>query len=1359
MKHLNRLSLLIGLWLTALVAHAQQILPFCEHFETGSRTIFCTFRDADGIWWNGTSQGLFTSAQLMGRANRVYKRHPELENIIVQIQQDNVGRLWLMTQANKYMIYNPRTNELISDVEKYLRKVNIRNVTYDFRTHIDAEGKVWIYKDRLLYVHDFRSQTTKFQPMPASTGRIIGIADYGQRSVVLTEKAAYLTSSVMGKIRPVFLTRTPENFQYDLALCEMNSKGDLWVYANSHLYTYFAHSKTWKLRKEIVLDVTSLLRLPDDQFYVATSNTGIFVYDSKGNLKTHIFQSLPLVNGLVNNHIQDLFYDPQSHVIAVAYHKHDMSLFLADSHVLREHYVQWSGNHFNVEDIISFAPADEQSVWVGTEDNGAYRIMIDGSDKIIENRFPKTAVTALMKDKQGKLWTGIYHGGLYCSDGKKFFPGESPYHIIEVSPRRLIVLLNGKGLFALNPQTGQTTHIPTENPWVMDLAPSGNNIYAATPKFLYQINKQTLKCSTIPASAFKHSNFSNGNKTILADRRGWVWLVNYKGHSPVDIYDTKTGRTFQCRQLQNYDISSLQEDGHGHIWCATDQGMVIVRVNKNKDEKTQAEEPYVFDLYCFGKKSTSEFNLRAMMNVDQYRLMVGTTLGFRLVDVNQLEKSMASSQKSRQMIISSLRVNDNYVSPDMEMNGRVLVSSDLPYLKDLHLKHYENNIMIECHPKGLDVNDLSSYYYKLEGLSKEWLPMDNHIITLSNLPSGKYKLLLKEQDINHQEYQEYVLLSIEVEPSFWNSVWGYLIYIIILGGLGYFGYRYYRRRQEFREKVREINAKAEHEKEVNDMKLQFFTNISHDLRTPLTLIITPVENLMNTVKDADMQQTLNIIYRNARSLFGLVNQILDFRKLERSSAQLTLSYGDVVAFIREIMFGFQLMAKEQNLTMGFETDVDRLELAFDKDKLGKVVNNLLSNAIKYTPSGEKVGIRISRKENQLCIEVWDTGIGIPTEEKPHIFERFYASEKEGGKFSSTGLGLNIVKEFAELWGGKVELEDNQPKGARFKVYLPISHQVEPELQGNLKERDRQEEQESLEHQENLLQQSPAAAESQPCALPLEKRDATILLVEDNADLLSYMSHVLSREYTVCQATDGNQALQVLKGSEVDLIISDVMMEGMDGYELCRTLKADINTSHIPIILLTAKAMSQDEIKGLELGASDYITKPFNFDILRLRIRTLLDSIQQAHDRIAHDEEIKPSEVTVTTLDEQLLADVIRIIEENMGDAKFNVDDLSVKLCMHRTNLYKKLQFITGKTPSQFIRMMRLKRGKQLLSRGNVLISQVAYEVGFNDPKKFARYFKEEFGIYPSEYAKKMEQKNKEALDLLNGNEKDLDYPK
>lgn len=1316
MQIFRKFFLFTLLWLMAFVAHAQQILPFSQHIETGSRTVFCIFQDADGIWWFGTSQGLFTSAQLVGNSNHVYSRHPELENNIVQIQQDNTGRLWLMTQANKYMIYNPRTNELIADVEKYLQQMNIK-MWYDFRTHIDKEGKVWLYKERELYVHDFRSQLTRHVTLPASSGNIIGVASTRERCVVLTEKAAYLTPAAMNRIRPVFLTRTPEVFQYDQVLCELTGKGDLWVYANLHLYTYFASNKTWRQRTEIVPDVKSFLLLPDDRFYVSTSNTGIYAYDSKGELITHMFQSLPLVNGLVNNHIQTMYYDPQSRMVAVAYHKHDITLFLADSRELCEHYVQWGGNLFHVEDIISFAPADDGTVWLGTEDNGAYRVKLDGSDKIIENRFPKSAITALMKDRQGKLWTGVYHGGLLCSDGRKYFAGESPYYILEVSSRRLIVLLNGKGLYALDPQTGQKTLIPTENPWVMDMAPMGNYIFVATPKFLYKINKHTLQSTTVPASAFKHSNFSNGNKTLVADRRGWIWLVNYKGHSPVDIYDTKTGRIFQCRELQDYEIFSLREDGHGHIWCATDRGLVVVRVNKNKDEEAAKEQPYVFDLSCVDKKSASLFNHRAMMNVDSSHLLIGTTEGFLKVDVNRIEKSMASSLASRQMIISSLRINDNYVAPGSEMNGRVIVESDLPYLRELRLKHYENNIMIECHPKGLATDDLISYYYKLEGLSKEWLPMDNNIITLSNLPSGKYRLLIKEQDINHHEYQETELLSIEVAPSFWNSVWGYLLYILILCGIGYFGYRYYRRRQEFREKVREIKLAARREKEVNDMKLQFFTNISHDLRTPLTLIITPVENLLNTVKDADLQHTLGIVYRNAKNLFGLVNQILDFRKLEKTSTQLHLTQGDIVGFVREILQSFQLMAEEQRLILSMETEEEKIEMAFDKDKVGKVLNNLLSNAIKYTPAGGKAGIRMHRQDAQLRIEVWDTGIGIPDTDKPHIFDKFYTSKQGHTKFTSAGLGLHIVREFAELWGGRVEVEDHQPQGTCFKVYLPVTGQP------------------------TELQSAELKTEYAAQSLSIEKRDATILLVEDNPDLLGYMAQVLSHEYHVCQATDGRQDLQVLQGTEVDVIVSDVMMEGMDGYELCKAVKGDINTSHIPFLLLTAKAMTQDEIKGLELGANDYMTKPFNFDILRLRIRGLLDRVKLACERITADDEIKPSEVTVTTLDEQLLADTIRIVEENMGDAKFNVDDLSEKLCMHRTNLYKKLQFITGKTPSQFIRMMRLKRGKQLLSRGNVLISQVAYEVGFNDPKKFARYFKEEFGMYPSEYAKKMEQKD------------------
>lgn len=1324
-----KLKAIILVWIACwacTMGYAQKFFPFSQYIETGNKTVFCTFRDADGVWWSGTSQGLFSMAQLMGQNKHVYSRHSELENVIVQIQQDNLKRLWLKTLSNQYMIYDPRNNELISDVETYLQKMGIK-VWYDFRVFIDTNGKVWFYKDNMLYSYDFRQKTFQQLVFPIWVGRIIGIAFHKEQMIAVAEKAVFgvkgicpsdskLKKRLSGKLHFELLTRTPVDFQYDMSLVNLSDKGDVWVYADRKLFAYFSASKSWVELNEEAQYIQALLRLPNGQLYVATSSKGILVYDENGRLVKRLGQSMPFENGLISNHIQCLCYDARSHAISVGYGKHGLSFFLADAYELDEHPVQWSSNKYHLEDVISLSPADRNSVWLGTEDNGIYRVKTDGTHQILENKFPKMTATAVLQDSYGKIWIGAFCGGLLCSDGRHFLPGESPYKIIEINAHRFIILLNGKGMMVFDPQTGKTKPIPTENPWVMDATLMGDYLYAATPLFLYKVNVKTFTTTKIPVSVFKHSSFNNGNRTLLADSRGWIWLVSHKGRSAVDIYDTKQNRAFQVTQLKDYDISSLREDGHGNVWCATDKGLVVVKVHEKTSNHQSASASFPsFELYCYVTKSTSMFNYRAMMNVDANHLLIGTTRGYLLVDAQRLERLSSKKEQMRQVVISSLRINGNYVSPGEMVDGRILVQADLPYLKQLHLKSSENNIILECLPKEIYSNELNSYEYKLEGTDVDWMPIDNHIISLSNLNPGNYKLLVRGQDVNHSQYQTYTLLEIEIDPPLWKSVWAYLLYLVFILIAAYATYRYLRHRQEIKRKVQELRFEAEQEKRLNEMKLKFFTNISHDLRTPLTLIITPVEEMMNTVKDKGLLHVLGIVHNNAKLLYRLVNQILDFRKLENDASRLNLSYGDIVVFLKNILQEYDLMAKKQGLSLAFDTDVEKLDMLFDKEKVEHVANNMLSNAIKYTPNGGQIGLRLFREDKQLRLDFWDTGIGVSDEDKVHVFDRFYMTNRKNSEFASSGIGLNIVKEFVDLWQGEVEVLDNHPKGTVFSITIPIT---------------------SMPH--DVVAGQKAQQGGDASKLPIVRSESTVLLVEDNVELLDYLSQMLSCEYAVCQATDGQQALDILRATDVDVVVSDVMMDGMDGFTLCKRMKSDVNISHIPIILLTAKALSQDEVEGLSLGASDYITKPFHMDVLRLRIRAVLEKVESFRKQIREENEISPSEVTVTTLDEQLLSDIIRLVEENMGNADFNVETLCEKLCMHRSNLYKKVQFISGRSPAQFIRMMRLKRSKQLMSRGNVLISQVAYEVGFNDPKKFARYFKEEFGMLPSEYMKQQE---------------------
>ena len=385
-------------------------------------------------------------------------------------------------------------------------------------------------------------------------------------------------------------------------------------------------------------------------------------------------------------------------------------------------------------------------------------------------------------------------------------------------------------------------------------------------------------------------------------------------------------------------------------------------------------------------------------------------------------------------------------------------------------------------------------------------------------------------------------------------------------------------------------------------------------------------------------------------------------------------------------------------------------MQIDSDKVGKIVNNLLSNSFKFTPDGGEISldctVEPAEKESLITLRVADTGGGISEEELPHIFERFYYSKQLKTNHESSGIGLNIVKQYTDLMGGTISVDKNSPQGTIFTISFPAEEVASPD---------------ATQPQTNT------------------QHPSTVLVVDDNTDLLSYITISLQDDYNIITATNGNDALDILADEEktIDVVVSDVMMPGINGFELTKRIKNDINLSHIPVILLTAKALEEDQLEGLQMGASDYITKPFNIDILRLRINAWMERRQATQERFSTQQEVEPEELTITTLDEQLLQKAVSVVSEHMHEPDFNVDQLASILGIHRTGLNRKLQFITGKRPILFIRSLRLKRARQLMDADPSLpISQVAYKVGFNNPKLFAKHFSEEYGCLPSEYKSK-----------------------
>lgn len=492
---------------------------------------------------------------------------------------------------------------------------------------------------------------------------------------------------------------------------------------------------------------------------------------------------------------------------------------------------------------------------------------------------------------------------------------------------------------------------------------------------------------------------------------------------------------------------------------------------------------------------------------------------------------------------------------------------------------------------------------------------------------------------------------------------------------------------------------------------------------------------MKEITDEKLHGKLQLMYRNAQRLLNLVNQLLDFRKNEMAGLHLTLSEGDIVAYVRSICASFLMLSEKKHVHLTFFSAMESLNMSFDEDKIGKVVMNLLSNAFKFTPDGGRVDVALEMSKEmpgRLLIKVSDTGVGIRDEDKERIFERFYQVEQEEPEHQSTGsgIGLSLVRDFVTLHEGTVRVVDNVGSGSVFLIELPVKHvHVSPSKLAPLAE-------EQEEHEELLpgMEEEPL-----PDELPDdmgednedEKEKPLALIVDDNEDLVAFMKDSLSLYFRIQSASNGREAWQKISELMPDIIVSDVMMPEMDGNELCRWVKTDKRTSDIPMILLTARQAVEDKVEGLTIGADDYVTKPFNVEILILRMRKLIDLSKKRKAKSLIDPE--PSEIAITSLDEKLVENAIKYVEANIGRCDLSVEELSRGLGMSRVHLYKKLLQITGKTPIEFIRVIRLKRAAQMLRESQQNVSEIAYQLGFNNPKYFSKYFKDEFGVLPSVY--------------------------
>ena len=960
-------------------------------------------------------------------------------------------------------------------------------------------------------------------------------------------------------------------------------------------------------------------------------------------------------------------------------------------------------------------------------------------------------VRDVAEDMNGNIWIATDHGGINILDkrlNRMRYIRNNPFNQTSLSQNSVICLYRDdtgimwagtykNGLDCLDQSTGKWTYYrmgDKENAINSDIVYSlsgdeKGNIVVGTSLGVNWINPETGAVTSFNGTKDGRSVFEDQIiNVVFCDSRQWVWIGSNHGLHIYDRLNDKMYRLNHSSGLPDNSIMSILEDKYHTVWVGTKNGLLNIVPNRDTDNN------YTFDWNSYDENEGVQgrvFNVNSACGLETGELAFGGTNGLTFVDPARIRYNSYAPPA----VITGLMVNNVPITAREAYDGHVILDKDITCTKQLKLNYTERNFSFTISSCCYFLPLKNKYAFKMEGFDSEWTTVSalERRITYTNLNPGTYTFKVKAMNNDRIWSKEITSLQITILPPFWATGWAIALYIIAGILLAYGVIRFIFRIQQKKLEEEQERATVRQQHEVDEMKLRFFTNVSHEFRTPLTLIMTPLEKLMKTEKDMESQQILKLIYRNADRLLKLVNQLLDFRKIDMQGDSLVLSTGDIVPFVRDVAYSFKELSEQKRIHFSFSSVFTSLPMKFDTDKVFKIVSNLLSNAFKFTPEGGTISVTLRLRlekegENKLVIEVSDSGIGIPADKQGAIFDRFYqvASPDKGNPVVGTGIGLHLCREFVRMHHGTITVKSEPGAGSTFTVTLPVIP---------LDNQDIISAPEGIAEGDILppVEEHPEIADKD--ASPAER--PTLLVVDDNTDFREFMKLSLSGVYSVLTAADGEDAWKLIPEELPDMVISDVMMPITDGITLCRRIKGDIRTSHIPVILLTAKSAKDSQLVGLEAGADDYISKPFNMEMLLLKVRHLIEMKKKMQKAFMQSSTmgIALTEVQASSMDEELMRKAIGYIEEQIANPELSVERLSREMGMSRVNFYKKCLSITGKTPVELIRTVRLKRAAQLLEKSQMRVNEVALECGFNDVKLFRKYFKDEFGRLPSDYHK------------------------
>lgn len=1312
-------------------------------------------QDSMGFMWFGTKDGL---NKYNTRNFEIYKREKGNRSSLSSGQNinalltDSKGNLWIGTQKglNKYL---PETNSFKRYQHNPKKAGSISNniIRSIFE---DKAGHIWVGTDSGLNRLNSDNKFTSFFP---GKGPQSGLAHHLVKSVCQDYEGAMWVGTQQGLTKIEIKNGKYQFRSYyhkkgdptslidnDISVVYEDPKRNLWIGAhNSGLELFNRKDDTFRHFMSKKGDPNSISsnvvrRIATDRegkLWISTLH-GINILDTE-NFKFSVLNHNPEDPGSLNhNSIYDILEDATGSMWVGTYFG-GVNFYHANATPFRVFKTGVGKNSISSNVVSAIVEDKKHNLWIGTEAEGLnYFDRTTGMftnfkhDTENPNSLSSNLVKAVSIARDGKVWIATYEGGLdvYQPDTKTFKHYRTNYDdptalnsnrivcLLHDSKNRLWIGTRAQGIFIYNekednftPYSNSSSHHELKFLKYF-FEDSKKNIWIATNTGTYILDPHSNKIRTFTVDD-NSSKFDDIN-IIQEDSRGIIWLGSYDGglirYDPskykIKFYTTKHG-------LPSNVILGILEDDQRNLWISTDNGLVKFDRKIFKAYTVEDGLPgNVFNYNSFYKDSKGEF-------------FFGGYSGL----VSFFPDQIKENKRIPKVIFTRLRLFNKTVVIGDESN---LLSKNISLTKEITFSHAQNIFSVEFAVLNYIKSEKNKYAYKLEGLDKEWNYVTTPIATFYNLPSGTYKLLIKGSNNDGVWTNELQQLIIHIQPPFWKTWWAYLIYALFLSGILFLVFRFLW-----------IRALLRKEHEVYQMKMDFFTNVSHEIRTPLTLIIGPLEHLINDTKEHPrINRRLLTVKKNAGRLTRLVNELMDFRKQEAGKMTLMVSPENIVEFAKEIYLSFQYLAIRHHIDYQFISAEEHVEVFFDPGQLEKVFFNLLSNAFKFTPEYGVIILTVKRAEKGYVeITVLDNGKGIPEESRDKLFTNFYQVKDPLSRNSGTGIGLALSKKIARLHHGDLVLLPTTPL-AEQQVQTCFSLKLKT---GNSHFKKEEVVSQFVNVENPILYQVPQDIEELPDLESAEETIAedriTVLIVEDNKEIRDFIRQSLKLFYHILDAEDGEQGAQLAFEKIPDIIVSDVMMPVMDGLELCRVLKTDPRTSHIPIILLTARSGNIHEVSGLKTGAEAYITKPFSIDVLQLNINNLLTLQSNMRRKFSQQITLQPSNILIESTDEEFLNKIMAIIETNFSIDDFNVNTLAAEVGMSTPILYKKIKALTGLTVNNFIKSVRLKRAAQLLKQNTYTVYEVAYMVGFSDSKYFSKEFIKQFGRTPSDYCTEDEQ--------------------